>query len=139
MKKESTFRKIRKRVKPKMILLLVLTLAINSFAWFIYSNKVESGVSARVKAWDILFEVGEGLQSQYINFDVNDMYPGMDTYTRSITVNNRGEIAATFTYEVVSANIFGNVITASEQGAVTPALLLNSIRNDYPFVINPSV
>ena len=53
MKEESKLKKIfrvlKKRVKLRTLLFLALALAVNSFAWFIYANKVDSGIGAKVK------------------------------------------------------------------------------------------
>ena len=142
MKEESKlkkiFRVIKKRVKLRTLLFLALALAVNSFAWFIYANKVDSGIGAKVKAWNVLFEVGEGEAVQNINFDVDQIYPGMKKFSQDVTVTNRGETSATLSYEIVSIDILGDYIEASENGSVTPEVLLQSLRTDYPFKIIPS-
>lgn len=128
---------LKKKIKLRMILFLAITLAANSFAWFIYANKVEGGINARVKAWNVLFEVNEGEQIQYINFDVASIYPGMDTFSQTLKVTNKGESNAKLSYEVMSANILGDYIESDPDGTITPELLLHSLRTDYPFRINP--
>lgn len=132
------FKIIKKRVKLRTLLILVLTLSVNSFAWFIYANKVDSGIGAKVKAWNVLFEVGEGEAVQNINFDVDQIYPGMDRFSQDVTVTNKGETSASLSYEIVSIDILGDHIEASPTGAITPEVLMQSLRNDYPFKIVPS-
>lgn len=128
---------IKKRVKLRMILILAIMISANTFAWFIYANKVEGGINAKVKAWNVQFEADEGELVQYVNFNIDSIYPGMETYTKSLTVTNLGESSADLSYEIVSANILGNYIEADKDGTITPELLLHSLRNDYPFKINP--
>ena len=49
-------RKILKKVRLKTLFLLAITLASNSFAWFIYTTKVSSNISAKVREWNVTFE-----------------------------------------------------------------------------------
>jgi len=128
---------IKKRVKLRMVLVLAILISANTFAWFIYANKVEGGINAKVKAWNVLFEVDNGEAVQYVNFDIESIYPGMDTYTKTLTVTNKGESPADLSYEIMSANILGDYIESDKTGTITPELLLHSLRNDYPFKINP--
>ena len=50
---------IRKRVKLSTLLMLIITFSSSTFAWFIYATKVDSGITAHVKAWNVSFEVGD--------------------------------------------------------------------------------
>ena len=50
---------IRKRVKLRTILLLALTFAANSYAWFIYTTKVNNSVEAHVRSWNVRFDFEE--------------------------------------------------------------------------------
>lgn len=142
MEEESTvkmfFKHLKKRFKFRHLLILAILLSANSFAWFIYANKVEGGVSAKIKSWNVNFEINGESGVNYIPFNVDVIYPGMPVFTQTITINNHGETAARLSYEVESASILGEVTQASADGAVTPDLLLNSLRNDYPFKINPT-
>ena len=139
---DSTFkiilRHLKKRIKPKMILLLAITFSLNTFAWFIYANKVEGGIGAKVKAWNVLFEIDGEELSQNINLTIDDLYPGK-TYTKNITVTNKGDTDADFTFEIVSVNIFGATSKVEEGGSITSDSLVNSLMNDYPFKISLSV
>jgi hypothetical protein len=116
---------------------LVLLLSVNSYAWFIYSTKVSNGVTARVRAWDVLFQVGEEEITQDINFNLDEIYPGMTNYTNSITVTNRGDTTASFTYKINSANVLGTTYTESE---LTPSSYIqNALATNYPFTITIGV
>lgn len=142
MEEESTikiiFKTLKKRIKFRHILILAILLSANTFAWFIYANQVEGGVSAKIKSWNVDFEINGDSGVNYIPFTVDTIYPGMTPFSQSIVINNRGETAAELSYEVQSATILGTRTDASIGGAITPELLLNSLRNDYPFKINPT-
>lgn len=129
---------IKQRLKLRHLLILGVLLAANTFAWFIYANQVDGGMSAKIKAWNVDFEVNGDSGVRYILFNVDEIYPGMEEFTQSVTIKNHGETSARLEYEVESATILGETTEASIDGAVTPALLLNSLKNDYPFSINPT-
>ena len=44
---------IKKKVKLSNLILLVVLLMFNSYAWFIYNTKVNTSISAKIEAWDI--------------------------------------------------------------------------------------
>ena len=46
---------IFKRTRITTILLLLVTFASSTFAWFIYMDKVSSDIDVRVKAWNVSF------------------------------------------------------------------------------------
>ena len=61
---KSKRKKIIKKVKFKTLFLLMITLASNSFAWFIYTTKVSSNISAKVREWNVSFDVnGENVET----------------------------------------------------------------------------
>ena len=124
---------IRKRVKLSTLIMLIVTFSSSTFAWFIYATKVESGISAHVRAWNVLFKVGDEEIVETINFDISEIYPGMDTYTDSVDVSNTGETSALLSYEITSYTIYGVKYEASS--TLTSEQLKNSLLNDYPFRI----
>ena len=133
-KKSGTLATILKRISPGTLLLLAVTLAANGFAWFVYTTKVEGGITAHVRAWDIQFVVGNTPLTQEVDFDVNDVYPGMETFTDSIVATNKGEEPAVFSYEIVSATILGTTYVVDEN--LTSEELLYNLEHNYPFVIS---
>ena len=46
---------IKKRFKLSYLLFIALLLVSNSFAWFIYMNKIDSDIDVKVKAWNVSF------------------------------------------------------------------------------------
>ena len=143
-KKKNIFLKIFKRVKLSHLVFLAILLIANSYAWFIYVNTVSNSVDVHVRSWKISFD-GDEQVVNYINVDVDDVYPGMTTFTKDIEANNYGEMAANVTYSILSANIMGDVYITQEgktdQGQVfnptdfTSAQLEQKLEEDYPFEI----
>ena len=127
------FKAIRKKVKLSTLFMLIITFSSSTFAWFIYATKVDSGITAHVKAWNVLFEVGEDEIVENIHFDVSDIYPGMETYTDSLFVKNKGEASAELSFEILSYTIFGNKYEVGNNGVLTSEELKQSLQNDYPF------
>ena len=134
-----TLKVIRKRIKLTSLFMLMITFSVNAFAWFVYATKVDSGISAHVRAWNVNFQVGENEIVEYISFDVDDIYPGMATYSDSVTVSNNGESSAKLSYEIVSVSILGEEYVVDENNAITSEDLKNSLINDYPFKINVNI
>lgn len=125
--------KLFKRISPITLLLLALTLSANLFAWFIYTTKVDSTITAHVKGWNVNFMAGNTQLSQQVNFDIANIYPGMTTHTDSISVTNNGEMTANLSYEIVSATVLGTEYRAGRD--MTSSELLDYLENHYPFVI----
>lgn len=127
-------KKILKKIRFKTLFLLALTLASNSFAWFIYSTRINNNITAEVKSWRVNFEVGQGESAEdYIEFDVDVLYPGMTPYTRTINVNNDGEADAQINFEILSGTILGKNVF---EGGFTSDQLINRFGNYYPFAIS---
>ena len=134
---KTIFKRLKKKVSGKMIIILIVTLSVNTFAWFIYANKVEGGIEARIKAWNISFEVDNNEITEYIHIDVDELYPGK-TFTKDITIYNRGDTDANLSFEITAVTLFGvrtTYTTAQNQNIST---LLATIQQDYPFTITPS-
>lgn len=147
-KKNIQKEKVKKKKNPLMIRLVILIVFIsaNTFAWFIYMTRVDNNVSVHVKAWDVVFQAGQNNVTNVINVDVSDIYPGMTNYTYQISALNRSEVNAVLTYKILEANILGtNYITRegrAERGEtplatdLTSSQLETSLVTDYPFTIS---
>ena len=135
-KKKKLFR-ILKRVKLRTLFLLAITLASNSFAWLIYTTKVSNSMIARVKSWNVSFEVGTGENIEdFIELNVSLLYPGMEDYEVSLKASNNGETNAKITYEVIEAKVLGDDLMGLGK---TSNELLDMLRIHYPFSINFNV
>lgn len=143
MKKNNKFsiflKVVKKRIKLSTLFMLIITFSSSTFAWFVYATKVESGITAHVRAWNVSFEVGDEEIVETINFNVTDIYPGMTTYTDSVQVTNAGETAASLSYDISSYTILGTKYEVDSAGTLTSDSLKQSLLNDYPFKISVSL
>lgn len=130
-------KRLSKKFNLKLIFLLAITLASNTFAWFVYSTKVSNSVTAYVRAWNVAFEVGTDDAVKDVFITIEDVYPGMDDFEEKIKAANHGDTAATLSYEIVSAKIFGTLYTISSD--FTSEELAQKLAEEYPFKINVSV
>lgn len=140
--------KKRKKIKLKIsrIIFLIVLVASNTFAWFIYASKVDSEVSVHIRAWNVVFEGGDTQVSNTINFDVDSVYPGMADYSSDITAYNYSEMSASMTFYLLEARILDETyVTVEGRGEygetvletdLTSAELIEQLEEDYPFTIS---
>ena len=132
---------LKSDIKIKTILLLLFTLIMNTYAWFIYISRVSMDMEMHIKSWN--FELYTGEQEENFTFAVEEIYPGMPDASKVITANNMGETAASLTCEVTSVKILDETFQVgkdytAEDGSTfnyTSDDLLDKITNDYPFKI----
>lgn len=143
-RRKITSKKIKEHLKIRTVILLLLTLLVNTYAWFIYVSSVSTSISIHVKSWE--FELSnEGKNDENFVFAVDEMYPGMPDKSQEITANNKGETDASLSCVIKSIRIFENTYIAGEttyedEGVTktyTSEDLLNMISqtNDYPFKV----
>ena len=125
---------LKKRFKFRHLLFLALLMTVNTFAWFIYMDKVSSDLQVKVKAWNVSFKFDNTTMTDYVNFKITEIYPGMEDNRQTLTVSNGGEVNASFNYEIVYANILGTVYD-TENGNITEEELTDMLADDYPFKI----
>lgn len=132
-----TKKRISRKVRLHTLFMLALTLASNSFAWFVYTTKVSNNITAKVRSWNVNFEIGEGSQAEeYIEISIDSLYPGMEDYQKTLKAVNHGESSAQIKYTVEKALILGddllNLGLQDEQ-------IMNKLSSDYPFTIRLSI
>ncbi|MGN1373718.1 MAG: hypothetical protein ACI4XK_00195 [Bacilli bacterium] len=142
----NTWEKLKKVVKPHQIVLLIILIGSNSFAWFIYATKVNNTMDAHVRAWDVLFQSGDSPIVDYVDLNIESMYPGMEDYHYELNAYNKSEVGAVVTYEILSADIMGTKYSTKEglndnnetvpENTITSEELINKLKNDYPFKFN---
>ncbi len=142
---EKNKKKRRLLIKPTRLIFLIILIASNTFAWFIYATKIDTNVSVHVRAWNVVFEAGEHQVTDTINLDVDSIYPGMDDYEYEINAYNRGDVAASLSYEILEARILNQTYVTTQgraaygqtvqSGDLTSAQLGNKLATDYPFTI----
>ena len=50
--------KIIKKVKIRNIIILILLIMFNTYAWFIYATKVATDISVHIASWNVEFATG---------------------------------------------------------------------------------
>lgn len=138
-------KKRRHILKPSRLIFLIVLLAANTFAWFIYATRINTDVSVHVRAWNITFESGDTEIANEVDIDVESVYPGMEDYEYEITAYNRSEVDAILSYQILSARILDQEYTSVEQkndlglpvleDDLTSAQLESKLANDFPFSI----
>lgn len=131
MKKE-TISKLKKRIRKRTLFFLIIALMANTFAWFIYSNKVQNSITTGVKSWKITFDQDGQTLEQNVEFNFDDIYPGVSGQEKSIDITNDGEMKAYITYKLESVQIFDEVYTIDNYSSLE---LENILKNNYPFKI----
>lgn len=131
---KAIFKVTKKRFKLTYILFIALLLTSNSFAWFIYMNKISSDIDVKVKAWNVSFRLDNQTMNDYVNFSVKEIYPGMEDFEQILNVTNGGDVSAKLNYEIISINILGIEYTV-EDNNMTSEELNNLLENEYPFKI----
>lgn len=111
----------------------MIALIANSFAWFIYTNKVSNSITTGVRSWKITFDQdGQDLEEN-VEFNFDDIYPGIDTQVKQIDITNNGEMTAYISYQIESIQIFDETYTKENY---TQEQLINILNNNYPFKLS---
>lgn len=106
-----------------------------TLAWFAYSGLVTTKTIIDVKSWLIEFDKNGTPVSNEIVIPLFQIYPGMETSSETININNLGDSDADVSYEITSARVLDKYIESNgEKGYVEDQLSQN-----YPFHINISL
>ena len=124
--KIATIRKAIIRKKYISIFLALFTLGVNIFAWFAFSANAGLKLDATIATWDVQFEE-EGVVTHDVVIDITKMKPGMDDYSKTVTVYNYSDVLADFSYEVTEIKLLGNTVTAADPKTY--------LRTNYPFKV----
>ena len=128
-------KRIIKKVRLKTILLLAITIASNSFAWFIYTTEVKTNMDTRVREWKVTFDSNGEHVEKVITLNVKELYPGMKSYTETLTASNTGESKAKIDFEIKEAKILGEDLLLLN---MTNDELIEYLKTNYPFKIELS-
>lgn len=129
------FIKILKKVKIKNMLILILLLMFNTYAWFIYATRVATDITAHVSSWNVEFKVGEEVLTTNLLVSIGRIYPGMETFEKVVEVLNRGETKAVLSYEIEEFTVMGETFTVDEENGPTTQDIVNKMNTEYPFKI----
>lgn len=127
---------LKKRLRRRTLFFLMLTLMANTFAWFIYSNKVSNNITTGVKSWKINFKQDGVDIVNNVEFKIDSIYPGMPDYTNSLSITNIGETAANISYEVEEIKILDEFYNSDMYSSTD---LINRLKDNYPFKMNFSI
>lgn len=128
-------KKIFKKIRLKTLFLLAITLASNSFAWFIYTTEVSSNITTKVREWKVTFDAqGQNIEKEII-INVDSLYPGMEEYTETLTASNSGESRAKITYELKEATVLGDDLMNLN---LENTSLIDYLKTAFPFKIDIS-
>lgn len=128
-------KRIIKKVRLKTILLLAITIASNSFAWFIYTTEVKTNMDTRVREWKVTFDSNGEHVEKVITLNVKELYPGMKSYTETLIASNTGESKAKIDFEIKEAKILGEDLLLLN---MTNDELIEYLKTNYPFKIELS-
>ena len=127
--------KRRHKVYIKLNLLSLFFIAVSfmsvTLAWFAYSGMASVGTEVGVKAWYIEFQNNNNMVSNDIVISLSDIYPGMETVSEKVDINNMGDSDAQISYSIESARILDEELIGLE-----PDLLEDKLSHDYPFHLN---
>jgi hypothetical protein len=134
-----------KKVKIWQLLLVVVLITANTLAWFIYASEVSNDINVHVRSWQINFKTDDNQNVQYVQFDIDEVYPGMADAYDSINIINDGEMAASMEYKIMSANILGTEYVSVDgrldrgqtpnEDDMTSDELEDFLESNYPFSI----
>ncbi len=127
-----TYEELQKRkkwMKRRSFLLAFFVLGVNAYAWFIFIAKANLSVSSNVVSWDVSFSDGTS-QIQNLDIQTDDLYPGMNPYTKTITITNSSDVKAEFSYRINQITVLGEDVDLSNY---TEEQALEILQNTYPF------
>ncbi len=115
------------------LLFAIVLISINAYAWFTYVSRVDTTIQAKVKSWNVMFEVHDNNIANEVVFNVGEIYPGMHNYSDHASIVNTGETGGDVYFIIKRVQIFDDVYTSSDY---TTAQLVSILANNYPFEID---
>lgn len=127
----------KKRLKVYIIPLFFVaaTFLFTTYAWFAYSGLKRVSADVDIQSWYIEMKKDNEVVTNNIVVTLDDIYPGMETVTELVKIQNKGDSNAALSYNIQSARIFDTNVTAVTTGQNQKSLE-NILSHDYPFHIN---
>lgn len=119
------------KINITSIFFFILSLISVTLAWFAFSNIVSNNMEISIKAWDININDETGEVSNKLSITLDDFHPGVDTYTKTLTINNNGDLPGLFTYHIKKIRILNEEYTISDEEK-----LLDQLSQEFPFSFN---
>ena len=129
------FIKILKKVKIRNMLILILLLIFNTYAWFIYATRVDTDITAHVSSWNVEFKVADQVVTTNLVVAIGRIYPGMDRFEKVVEVHKKGETKAVLNYEIQEFTVMGETFTVDEENGPTTQDIVDKMNTEYPFKI----
>ena len=130
-----TFIKIIKKVKIRNMLILILLILFNAYAWFIYATRVSTDITAHVSSWNVEFVGDDGKITTNLLVSIGRIYPRMDRFEKTVEVHNKGETPAVLDYEIKELKVMGETFIVDEENGPTTEDIINKMNTEYPFKI----
>ncbi len=118
------------------IIFVILMLSVNTYAWFVYVTRVDTSFTARVKSWNVMFQVHDNNIASEVVFRIGEIFPGMEDYNDFASIVNTGETSGEIFFKVKKVEILGEVYTDDNY---TTEQLVDMLSNNYPFAIDLSL
>lgn len=118
------------RINITSIFFFVLSLISVTLAWFAFSNIVTNNMEVSIKAWNISINDENGEVNNSLAISLDEFYPGVDTYTKTVSVHNNGDLPGIFSYNIKKIRIL------DQEYPIDNDILLNQLSQDFPFAFN---
>lgn len=109
----NNLQKNKKKLVKLSLLVLVLGITINAFAWLTSTNEANVDAEADVSSWIVRFTDEENVEVKDVTYNLW-MKPGMNTYTKTITATNEGTTPAEVTSELTGFTVLGTTIDITQ-------------------------
>lgn len=138
-KKSKLVKRLQSDIKAKSIIFVILTLLVNTYAWFIYSSMVSTSLQMHIKGWNFSIT---NLEDEEFIFQVEEVYPGMETSEKIMKAENKGETGSSVRCEFSSIRVFNNTVSVgdpildasgNQTGATHTSDTLYQLLKSYPF------
>ena len=94
-----------KRIRHFLIFAILL-LSVNAYAWFVYVTRVDAGITAKVRSWNVMFQVHDNNIASEVTFSVGEMYLGMPDFNDYASIINTGETYGEAFFTIKSICVF---------------------------------
>jgi len=127
----------RIRIRKKIIsfnltsfFFLILSCISLTFAWFAYQSVIKTNLEIDVSAWNIEI-TGLAENKNELEIHLDNFYPGVEKYIKTIQIYNKGDIDAVFNYKINYLRILDEEFDVTNQEE-----LYDKLAHDYPYLFN---
>lgn len=134
-RKKFSSKKLKSILNVRTLLILLLTLIVNTYAWFIYLSSASLGLDVHVRSWKFDFSFEDDSVEDGVFLIAEDIYPGMAPVEKSITAENKGETTANLSYKVSYIRVFDDILLDGSR-QITSEEFERDYMSRYPFKIS---